>query len=45
MVTNYGGGGVYKTVGVGAREVLPLGKEGGEKSFSHAERGAQKVLG
>ena len=29
----------------GAREVLPLRKGGGGKSFSHSEGGAQKVLG
>ena len=33
-----GGGGM-------ARQVLPLRKEGGRKSFSHAEGGAQNVLG
>ena len=32
-------------MGGGAREVLPLRKGGGGKSFSHAEGGAQKVLG
>ena len=30
-------------VGGGAREVLPLRKGGGGKSFSHTEGGAQKV--
>ena len=44
LVTNYGEGRGYKTGG-GAREVLPLRKGGGRKSFSHAEGGAQKVLG
>ena len=35
----------YKT-GRGARQVLPLQKGGGGgKSFSHAEVGAQQVLG
>ena len=29
----------------GAREVLPLTKRGGGKSFSHAEGGTKKVLG
>ena len=44
LVTNYGEGG-YKTGGV-ACEVLPLrNRGGGGKSFSHAEGGAQKVLG
>ena len=43
LITGRGGG--YKTGG-GAREVLPLKKGGGGgKSFSHAEGGAQKVLG
>ena len=42
LITGRGGG--YKTGG-GAREVLPLRKGGAEKSFSHAEGGAQKVLG
>ena len=43
LITGRGGG--YKTGG-GAREVLPLQKGGGGgKSFSHAEGGAQKVLG
>ena len=32
-------------MGRGAGEVLPLGKGRGGKSFSHAEGGAQKVLG
>ena len=47
LVTNYGeGGGATKREGGGAREVLPLRKGGGGgKSFSHAEGGAQKVLG
>ena len=47
LVTNYGEGrGGYKTGG-GACEVLPLrkGGGGGGTSFSHAEGGAQKVLG
>ena len=44
LVTNYGEGGGYKTGG-GACEVLPLRKEGGGKNFSHAEGGAEKVLG
>ena len=51
MVTNNrecvcvgGGGGATKTGG-GTCEVLPLRKAGGRKSFSHAEGGAQKVLG
>ena len=44
VVTNYGEGGATKREG-GAREVLPLRKGGGGKSFSHAEGGAQKVLG
>ena len=44
MVTNYGEGGATKREG-GAREVLPLRKGGGGKSFSHSEGGAQKVLG
>ena len=44
LITGRGGG--YKTGGGGgAREVLPLRKGGGGKSFSHAEGGAQKVLG
>ena len=40
------GGGATKREG-GAREVLPLqkGGGGGGKSFSHAEGGAQQVLG
>ena len=42
LVTNYGEGGATKREG-GAREVLPLRKGGGGKSFSHAEGGAQKV--
>ena len=42
LITGRGG---YKTGGGGAREVLPLRKGGGGKSFSHAEGGAQKVLG
>ena len=42
LATNYGeGGGATKRKGV-ACEVFPLRKGG--KSFSHAERGAQKVL-
>ena len=46
LVTNYGeGGGVGYKTGRGAREVLPLRKGGGGKSFSHAEGGAHKVLG
>ena len=45
MVTNYGEGGATKREGGGAREVLPLRKGGGGKSFSHSEGGAQKVLG
>ena len=45
LVTNYGEGGATKREGGGAREVLPLRKGGGRKSFSHAEGGAQKVLG
>ena len=44
LVTNYGEGGATKREG-GAREVLPLRKGGGGKSFSRAEGGAQKVLG
>ena len=44
LVTNYGKGGATKREG-GAREVLPLQKGGGGKSYSHAEGGAQKVLG
>ena len=39
-----GRGGATKWEG-GAREVLPLRKGGGGKSFSHAQGGAQKVLG
>ena len=39
------GRGGYKTGGGGAREVLPLQKWGGGIFFSHAEGGAQKVLG
>ena len=39
------GRGATKREGGGAREVLPLRKGGGGKSFSHAEGGAQKVLG
>ena len=31
--------------GGGACEVLPIQKGGGGKSFSHAEGGAQRVLG
>ena len=46
LVTNYGeGGGLQNGRGGGASEVLPLRKGGGGKSFSHAEGGAQKVLG
>ena len=45
LVTNYGGGGGGYKTGGGAREVLHLWKGGGGKSFSHAEGGAQKVLG
>ena len=44
LVTNYGEGGATKREG-GAREVLPLQKGGGGKSFSQAEGGAQQVLG
>ena len=44
LVTNYGEGGATKREG-GAREVLPLQKGGGGKSFRHSEGGAQKVLG
>ena len=44
LVINYGEGGLQHGRG-GAREVLPLRKGGGGKSFSHAEGGAQKVLG
>ena len=46
LVTNYveWGGGLQNGRG-GACEVLPLRKGGGGKSFSHAEEGAQKVLG
>ena len=39
LVTNYGEGGATK------REGGPLRKWGGGKSLSHAEGGAQKVLG
>ena len=39
-----GRGGATKREG-GACEVLPLRKGGGGKSFSHAEGGAEKVLG
>ena len=42
LITGRGG---YKTGGGGAREVLPLQKGGGGKSFSHPEGGAQQVLG
>ena len=46
LVTNYGEGGGLQNGRGGAREVLPLRKGGGGKSFSHAEGGgAQKVLG
>ena len=46
MVTNYGEGGRGLQNGRGgAREVLPLQKRGGGKSFSHSEGGAQKVMG
>ena len=44
LVTNYGEGGLQNGRG-GAREVLPLQKGGGGKSFSHSEGGSQKVLG
>ena len=44
LVTNYWEGGATKREG-GAREVLPLRKGGGGKSFSQSEGGAQKVLG
>ena len=45
LVTYYGeGGGSTKREG-GACQVLPLRKGGGEISFSHAEVGAQQVLG
>ena len=44
LVINYGEGGATKREG-GACEVLSLRKRGGAKSFSHAEGGAQKVLG
>ena len=44
MVTNYGEGGATKREG-GARELFAPTKRGGGKSFSHAEGGAQKVLG
>ena len=40
-----GRGGATKREGGGAREVLPLEKGGGGKSFSRAEGGAQQVLG
>ena len=41
-----GRGGLQNGRGGGAREVLPLRKGGGGgKSFSHAEGGAQQVLG
>ena len=47
LVTNYGEGGGYKTGEGGGGQVkfYPYEKRGGEKSFSHAEGGAQKVLG
>ena len=45
LVTNYGEGGGGLQNGRGEREVLPLRKGGVGKSFSHAEGGAQKVLG
>ena len=45
MVTNYMEGGGYKTGG-GRVEFYPYEKGGGgEKRFSHAEGGAQQVLG
>ena len=40
-----GGGGGYKTGGRGAYELLPLRKEGGAKSFSHAKWGDTKSFG
>ena len=43
LITGRGGGG-YKTGG-GASEVYPYEKGEDEQSFSHAEGGAQKVLG
>ena len=43
LVTNYGEGG-YKTGGGGHVKFYPYEK-GGRVSFSHAEGGAQKVLG
>ena len=44
MVTNYGEGGATKREG-GAREVLPLRKGGGGKSFCHSEGGGTKSFG
>ena len=43
MVTNYGGGGGYKTGGGGHVKFYPYKKGGEGKSFSHSEGGAQKV--
>ena len=45
LVTNYGEGGGLQNGRGGAREVLPLRKGRGGKSFCHSEGGAQKVLG
>ena len=46
LVTNDGEGGGYKTGGGGHVKFYPYEKGGGvEKSFSHAEGGAQKVVG
>ena len=43
MYTNYKEGGLQN--GRGQVKFYPCGKEGGTKSFSHAEGGAQQVLG
>ena len=43
LVTNYGEGGATKQEG-GTWSFTPTKREGG-KSFSHAEGGAQQVLG
>ena len=43
LVTNYGEGGLQNERGGHVK--FYLNKKGGGKSFSHAEGGAQKVLG
>ena len=44
LVTNYGEGGQQNGRGEHVK-FYPYGKRAGEKSFSHAEGGAQQVLG